>query len=221
MTLERERDFWKCAGKFPANKEEVYPDHAAAHGLDEFPASRRVLEYGCGGGSDAMSWARRGHAVWYCDIVSENVASATERFATAGLSGMPWGLPNSEDLPFVDREHFDVVSSNGVLHHIEDPRPVLHAMRRTIKLSGRLIVMLYSPALRESFEQSVQNFMKMDPPLSEAEAFGWCTYGHGCPYARAYSTEQARELLSETGFRLLETRSSHKGMFLHHHAVPA
>lgn len=224
MNLDRERSFWKCAGKFPPNKEEIYPDHAAAVGFDEIPVGRRVLEYGCGGGADAMSWARREQLVWYSDVVEENVLEASKRIQAAGLSSLctPWKLEASDRWPRGDwTDFFDVVHSHGVLHHIEDPRSVLRAMRSAIKTSGRLVVMLYSPKLRESFEENIRRFMKMDPPLTEGEAFGWCTDGQGCPYARGYSVDETRELLRETGFRLMESRPSHKGLFITHHAVPA
>src|SRR2546429_6246154 len=77
-TIEQTRKAWARAANFPANKETVYPEHAEVQEFD-LNAGKTVLEYGCGGGADALSYLRRQCRVWYVDVVPENVQRATER----------------------------------------------------------------------------------------------------------------------------------------------
>lgn len=79
----RARKFWKVASTFPPNKEDVYPEHTKAQEFDALPSNSLVLEYGCGGGSDAMSFLRRGHRVVACDINPSNIASTGARIREA------------------------------------------------------------------------------------------------------------------------------------------
>lgn len=221
IPTDLERSFWRCAGEFPANKEIVYPDHAAASGFDDLGGEGvRVLEYGCGGGADAMSWLRRGCHVDYADVVAENVEAARRRISEmdpglgARVRSRGTWLEVGDRLP---EGPFDVVHSHGVLHHVPDPAAILRAMRRVLRPEGRLVVMLYSPALREHHGRTVDHLMRKHG-IPEEAAFGWCTDGAGCPRARSYSVEQARELLGSCGFALERSVPSNQGFFLTHRA---
>ena len=82
------RNFWTCAADYSADKCAVYPEHA---GVQEFSlaAGLDVLEYGCGGGADAMSYLRAGaKTVTLADIVSSNLDASKKRIATI-LGGEP------------------------------------------------------------------------------------------------------------------------------------
>lgn len=51
-------------------------------------------------------------------------------------------MTDGERLPFDDGA-FDIACSMGVLHHIENPRPMISEIRRVLKPGGRIILMLY------------------------------------------------------------------------------
>ena len=185
------REFWKIASTFPANKEDVYPDHAEAQEFIQRHVGERVLEYGCGGGSDAMSYLRRGCEVVYADIVPENVFKATQRIAALRLSEKATGclLLSSDVLHFPDG-YFDIVNAHGVLHHIEDPLPVLKAFHRVLRPGGLLYVMLYTEHLFAVYTNDSQ---------PQNPSFGAYTDGEGC-YARSYIETEGRALLAAAGF---------------------
>src|SRR4030067_2872760 len=77
------REFWKKAASYPESKEDYYPEHAAVQEFNQY-TGKRVLEYGCGGGSDALSYLRRGNTVAYLDIVPSNVIVTSPRIEAAG-----------------------------------------------------------------------------------------------------------------------------------------
>lgn len=201
IPTDRDRSFWNCAASFPPNKEEVYaPHHAEAHEFD-LHAGKRILEYGCGGGSDAMSFIRRGCAVTYTDIVPGNVATARLRIQQAfdmesGSDGIV--LVNSNEIPVPDAS-FDVVSSHGVVHHIKDPFPVVNEFYRILKPGGLVYIMLYSEQLRAEGDAHVQRFMQHFG-ITEAEAFGYFTDGVGTPHAIPYTEQEGWDLIEFAGF---------------------
>lgn len=76
---------WRLASGFPPDKEAVYPEHGVVQEFDSH-RGKRILDYGCGGGPDTMSFLKRGNQVWFADIVPENVATATQRIREAGVN---------------------------------------------------------------------------------------------------------------------------------------
>lgn len=212
ISIDRTRRAWSCAAAFSADKETCYPDHAAAQEFDHHH-DKRVLEYGCGGGSDAMSFMRRGNDVTYADVVPFNVGAASKRIAAAGLThrATPLVLEASSPIPLPDAS-FDLISSHGVLHHIVDPTPVVAEFARLLRSGGFAYVMLYSEHLRARLDARVTQLVTWNG-LSEAEAFCWLTDEPGCPYARPYSESEGCALLEGAGFVVERTVLYNKNDF--------
>lgn len=194
---------WALAAGFPPDKERVYPQHARVQEFDDH-VSVKVLEYGCGGGSDAMSYMRRGCEVWYADIVESNVSAATERMRTRGLSGHSVVLSASSPLPF-ESESFDVVNAHGVLHHVEEPAPVVSEFFRVLRSRGLLYVMLYTEYLWARCQGAMADRLVRRLARTSFEAFCQMT-DYGAPYARAYTEGEGARLLQDAG--LVVERSS-------------
>lgn len=193
------RQFWQSAAAYPPNKEGVYPEHAAVQEFDRWTGAT-VLEYGCGGGADAMSYLRRGCTVIYADVVPENVEAATRRIVEAGLSANAGAVLLTASVPLGFSDGcFDLVNCHGVLHHIEDPAPVVAEFFRVLRPGGHVYVMLYTEWLREHFVRQIMH-LKATRGLTDAQAFGWCTDGPGCPYARAYTETEGSMLLEAAAF---------------------
>lgn len=203
IPLDVVRRCWTRASSFPTNKEEAYPDHAKAQQFDKHKGVR-VLEYGCGGGSDTLSYLRRGCFVHFVDVVGENVDTTRKRVDVAGygLHATGLALDESDRIP-VASGTFDVASAHGVLHHIENPVPTLKEISRVLKSHGLLYVMLYTEWLMTRYMGMIHALMAQNR-LGWHEAFGWCTDGEGCPYSQAYSEAQGKELLRDAGFRPLD-----------------
>ena len=194
------RQAWVRAQHFPIDKETVYPELAAAHEFDRH-RGKKVLEYGCGGGSDTLSFLRRGCEVTYTDVVASNVEITSERVRVEGFGAVSSGmvLPESDRL-HIDSGTFDVASSNGVIHHIPQPLPVLKEIRRVVKPHGLFYCMLYTETLWSRHEGEVAELVATRG-LSEQEAFGWRTDDHGCPWSVFYTEDSGRALLESAGFK--------------------
>jgi SAM-dependent methyltransferase len=154
----------------------------------------RVLDVGCGNGYVLAQYASFGAEVAGVDLTQTAIDLSRSRFELAGLRG-DFQLTDGDRLPFED-DSFDIACSMGVLHHIEDPSPMVAELRRVLKPGGRIVLMLYHWA---SWKYHVVLRMKrlIDPRYrgkSQAEALNM-NDGDACPLAKVYTRGQARELL--------------------------
>ena len=101
----------------------------------------KVLEIGCGIGTDGAQFARAGADYTGVDLTDAAIDLARSRFAWAGLAG-EFRVADAEKLDFPD-ETFDLVYSHGVLHHTPDIAAAIREIHRVLKPGGRATVMLY------------------------------------------------------------------------------
>jgi len=109
--------------------------------LDQY-AGRDVLEIGGGMGTDLAQFARHGARVTDVDLSSGHLTLAKENFAVRGLHGR-FIQRDAESLPFDDCT-FDLVYSNGVLHHTPNTQAAIAEITRVLRPGGRVIVMMYA-----------------------------------------------------------------------------
>ena len=109
-------------------------DFASAKGL-------RVLEIGCGLGTDGAEFAQAGADYTGVDLTEAATNLARLRFELFGLRGQ-FRQADAENLDFPDN-FFDTVYSHGVLHHTPDTRRAINEARRVLRPGGVAKVMLY------------------------------------------------------------------------------
>ncbi|HEX8139406.1 MAG TPA: class I SAM-dependent methyltransferase [Pyrinomonadaceae bacterium] len=163
---ERVRAFWQanpCGTKFtdaePGTRlfyerveEHRYSKEWHIPEAADFAAARaqRVLEIGCGLGTDGAQFARAGALYTGVDLTEAAVELARKRFELFGLPG-EFRTADAENLDFAD-ESFDLVYSHGVLHHTPDTERAVREVHRVLKPGGRAVVMLYH---RDSYNYRV------------------------------------------------------------------
>ncbi len=101
----------------------------------------RVLEIGFGMGSDLLSWAEGGAEVHGIDITQEHFRLTRLNFDLHGREA-DLKLCDAAKIDYPDN-HFDVVYSNGVLHHTPETVRCIGEAWRVLKPGGRLILALY------------------------------------------------------------------------------
>jgi ubiquinone/menaquinone biosynthesis C-methylase UbiE/uncharacterized protein YbaR (Trm112 family) len=120
-----------------------------AHLLDEqIPGGATVLEVGCGTGQLTnflgISWNRR--------VIGSDICLNSLRLAEGFRSR--FGINNAAFVqmnlfrPAFRENSFDLVISNGVLHHTADPRGAFGSIARLVKPGGCIIVGLYNKIAR-------------------------------------------------------------------------
>ena len=163
---ERVRAFWQahpCGTKFSdaeVGTREFF-DRVEAHryakewhipDAADFAATKRlrVLEIGCGLGTDGVQFARAGADYTGVDLTEAAIDLARKNFEQCGLQG-EFKVADAENLDFADSS-FDLVYSHGVLHHTLDIGRAVSEIHRVLKPEGRAIVMLYH---RDSYNYRV------------------------------------------------------------------
>lgn len=98
--------------------------------------NKRVLDAGCGGGRYTAAWRVLGAAQAIgIDISPLNIATARQRIAQSTISEVAFVEGTVLKLPF-DDDSFDIVFSNGVLHHTLDWRAGVAECVRVLKPGG-------------------------------------------------------------------------------------
>jgi SAM-dependent methyltransferase len=101
----------------------------------------RLLEVGCGMGTDLLQFARGGARCTGIDLTPRSIEITRHRFKLYGADG-DFMISDGERLPFRS-ECFDVVYSNGVLHHTPDTAGSIREVHRVLRPGGVAKIMLY------------------------------------------------------------------------------
>src|SRR4030095_4555668 len=131
------RRFYELVEQHRYSKEWHIPvaaDFASTKGL-------RVLEIGCGLGTDGAQFAQAGADYTGIDLTDAAIELARKRFELFNLSGT-FQTDDAERLSFPN-ESFDLVYSHGVLHHTPDIKAAIAEIHRVLRSGGRAEVMLY------------------------------------------------------------------------------
>ena len=94
---------------------------------------KRVLEVGCGIGTDTINFARAGAKVTAVDLSPKSLEIARARADVFGLSDqIRFYCANAEELStIVPVERYDLVYSFGVIHHSPHPDRILRSCAAT------------------------------------------------------------------------------------------
>lgn len=103
---------------------------------------KKVLEIGCGIGTDGLQYARGGAIYTGVDLTEEGIKIAKRRFEIFQQKG-EFLKVNAETLPFPDN-YFDHVYSFGVIHHSTCPEKLVSEIYRVLKPHGTITIMLYN-----------------------------------------------------------------------------
>ncbi len=150
--------------------------------LVDFGAFRgeRLLEVGCGIGTDLVRFARGGARVTGVDLSQTAIDLAAQNFALHGLAPDELRVANAEALPYGDAT-FDHVYGHGVIQYTADPARLIRECHRVLKPGGTGIFMVYN---RVSWLNALSKVMKV--ALEHEDA----------PGLRKYSIGEYRALLA-------------------------
>ena len=99
-------------------------------------AGKSLLDVGCGGGRYTGAWRRLGARPSVgVDISQINIADARRRAEESGIDDLRFEEANVLELPQKDNS-FDIVFSNGVLHHTRDWERGVGELLRVLKPGG-------------------------------------------------------------------------------------
>jgi ubiquinone/menaquinone biosynthesis C-methylase UbiE len=134
------QDHWNETPLF-LSEEERYSSYPWLYEVAEFRkhSGEKVLEIGCGTGSDLLQFAKHGALATGIDLTAKHVDLARKRVGNLATVYQA----DARHLPFEDGS-FDCVYSHGVLHHSDEPQQIVREMFRVLRPGGRINVHVYS-----------------------------------------------------------------------------
>jgi SAM-dependent methyltransferase len=143
---------------------------------------KRVLEVGCGAGTDLVRFARGGALVTGIDLSQSAIDLARKNFAQSGLQA-DLREADGEQIPF-EADTFDLVYAHGVVQYTANDRKLVDECHRVLKPGGAAVFQVYN---RVSWLNALSKVMKV--PLEHEDA----------PVLKKYTAAEFRQLLG--GFR--------------------
>ena len=105
---------------------------------------KKVLEVGCGAGGHSSLFCKEGAHITSLDLTLDRVVATKKKLDIIDQNKSSLVLQgDAENLPFEDN-HFDIVYSNGVLHHTPNTQKSIDEVRRVLKPGGVAVIMLYA-----------------------------------------------------------------------------
>lgn len=176
----------------------------------EMWSGKKVLEIGCGIGTDTISFARHGAKVTAVDVSEKSLNIARHRAEVFRLQdSIRFYRGSAEQLSeFLPVEKYDLIYSFGVIHHTPHPGMVLNQVRRYVHENSVLKLMVYH---RRSWKvmwillgYGKGRFWRLNELVakySEAQ--------EGSPVTYTYTKDEIGKLLASNGFQIDNIRVEH------------
>jgi 2-polyprenyl-3-methyl-5-hydroxy-6-metoxy-1,4-benzoquinol methylase len=161
-------------------------------------AGKRVLEIGCGIGSDAEEFAKHGADYVGIDYSDQSVEIARKRFEVLGLEGEFHNIDASDSAAVAGLGKFDLVYSYGVIHHFPAIDKIINNVYTVLEHNAEFRFMVYA--------KNSWKYAMIQKGLDQFEAQA------GCPYAQAYTKEDIHHLL-DAQFHVERLRQDHCFMY--------
>lgn len=171
---------------------------------------KKVLEIGCGIGTDTINFARNGAEVTAVDLTEKSLGVARQRAKVFGLENrIRFIQANAEELSsFVPVDSYDLVYSFGVIHHTPHPERVLDQVRQYVSPGSTLKIMVYNRwswkviwILLAFGKGQFWKLKQLIAEYSEAQT--------GCPVTYSYTRGEGRKLLEDHGFHVTDVFVDH------------
>jgi SAM-dependent methyltransferase len=104
---------------------------------------RRLLEVGCGIGTDLVRFAKGGARVTGVDLAQSAIDLARRNFELNGVAAEELRVANGEALSYPDAS-FDVVYGHGVIQYTAGPEQLIRECHRVLRPGGTAIFMVYN-----------------------------------------------------------------------------
>jgi SAM-dependent methyltransferase len=171
---------------------------------------KKVLEIGCGIGTDTINFARHGSHVTAVELSEKSLEIAKQRAEVYGLQDhIRFCLGNAEELTtFVPVEPYDLIYSFGIIHHTPNPERVVEQMRHYAQPGSTVKVMVYHRYAWKVLwilliygKGQLWRLAELVAQHSEAQT--------GCPVTYTFTRREVRELLERHGFQVTEMWVDH------------
>ena len=164
---------------------------------------KKVLEIGCGIGTDSIMFAKAGADLTCVELSDKSIEICKKRFEVYGHKAKFY-TGNAEDLSsFVPVEKYDLIYSFGVIHHSNNPEKIMMEIEKYMDKNSLCRIMLYSKNSWKSWEFFIRygwkfgfNFNKTIEYFAEAQL--------NCPVANVYTRKDLSRFLYRYDIKRIE-----------------
>lgn len=167
----KQRDAYDSQGSKHLSREWLVRRYGFASGPEMqryFSERKCILDAGCGGGYSASlwldsAWRGSGTAQWFGADISEAIDVAQERLM--GIPGLHFVQADVCQLPFREKT-FDIVFSEGVLHHTPSTERALKSLVPLLRREGEIMFYVYRKKgpIREFADDYIRDIMSALTP---------------------------------------------------------
>jgi SAM-dependent methyltransferase len=182
---------------------------------DQIPDDAMVLEAGCGTGQLSNYLASRSSRSVFATDMTLNSLKLGHEFKERNDIGNLAFIQMNLFRPIFREESFDVVISNGVLHHTNDPYLGFQSISKLVKKNGYIIIGLYNKfgrvatnARRLMFRVLGTKFNLLDPrmragSLGDTRRHTWYKDQYENPHESTHSIGEVLQWFDRCGFEFV------------------
>jgi SAM-dependent methyltransferase len=164
---------------------------------------KKVLEIGCGIGTDSIRFAKAGADITCLELSEKSMEICRERFKQYNLTANFY-IGNAENiLDIVPVQEYDLIYSFGVIHHAKNPELIIDSLKNYMSKDSVCKIMLYSKYSWKSIEFFLReginfkfNFKNTIRYFAEAQL--------NCPVANVYTVKGLENLLAKYTIEKIE-----------------
>jgi len=153
---------------------------------------KKILEVGCGVGTDLLRFAKAGAYTVGIDLSPKSVSLARLRLHVYNCAGNVI-IADAEQLPF-KTDSFNLVYSWGVLHHTPDTEQAIKEVYRVTKPGSEICIMLYHKYSLVALQMYLMYGLFASKPLRSLKDI--LANHHESPGTKAYTVIEVREMFS-------------------------
>lgn len=164
---------------------------------------KKVLEIGCGIGTDTINFARYGANVTAIELSEKSLEIARKRSEVLGFqNNIQFYQGNAEQLSdFLPREQYDLIYSFGVIHHSPHPDRIINQIRQYVHDNTIIKLMVYNryswKVLWILSNYGKGKFWKMKELIAQ-----YSEAQEGSPITYTYTKNEFKKLLEINGFTI-------------------
>jgi SAM-dependent methyltransferase len=168
---------------------------------------KKILEIGCGIGTDSVNFCKHGAKLTAVDLSTESLQIAKQRMEVYGYDA-EIAYADAENLSdFVSPQPYDLIYSFGVLHHTPNPIAAFSEVKKFMNEDSIFKLMVYHKGafkvfqILEEYNFDYTSANQLIAKHSEAQT--------GCPVTFSYTPADITTIFDSLGFEVISCEIDH------------